>query len=173
MKLRNNSNTINFKGNWITNRTHTLGWQLTYRNFETKDSATSAKELEHYYLGRIEYGLNILKGAISTNVLYELGAGKEPKIQYTYLPVDSGLGNFNYYGDYNRNGIKESFEFVPATFNDGNYIRVLNPTNEYDAVDITQYNQSLSLNPRAVWNDKTGTEGFIARFSTVTSLQIE
>ncbi len=175
MKLNNNSNTVSFKGNWITNPVHKIGWQLTYRNFETNDSAASATatELEHYYLGRIEYGLMVLKGAITTNVLYELGAGKEPKIQYTYLPVDTGLGNF-IWNDYNGNSKQETFEFEPAPFSDaGDFIRVLNPTTEFEAVDKTQYNQSLNLNPRAVWHGKTGIQGFIARFSTATSLQIE
>lgn len=173
MRLNNNSNTVSFKGNWITNPVHKIGWQLTYRNFETNDSAASATELEHYYLGRIEYGLMVLKGAITTNVLYELGAGKEPKIQYTYLQVDTGLGNF-IWNDYNGNSKQETFEFESAPFSDaGSFIRVLNPTTEFEAVDKTQYNQSLNLNPRAVWHNKTGIRGFIARFSTTTSLQIE
>lgn len=174
MHLRNNSHTVNVKGNWTTSKIHKLGWQFTYRNFETKDTVLSKKELEHYYLARIEYGLTVLKGAIGTNILYELGAGKEPKIQYAYLPVDTGLGNYIYNGDYNGNQIKESFEFEPAPFSDGgNYIRVLIPTNEFDAVDRIQYSQSVSLTPRAVWGNRNGLQGCIARFSTVTSLQIE
>jgi len=173
IKLINTSNTVNLRGNWVSNKIHRLGWQLSYRNFESRDTLVSKKELEHYYLGRMEYGLTALKGAVTTSVLYELGAGKEPKIQYTYLPVDTGLGNF-IWNDYNNNQIQESFEFEPAPFSDaGNFIRVLNPTNEFDAVDNTQYSQSLNLNPRAVWSSKSGARGFIARFSTATSLQIE
>ena len=169
----NNSNTVNFSGNWLSNKTQKLGWQFTYRLFESSDSAAQANQLEHYYLGRIEYGLLLAKGAVNTNIQYELGAGREPRIEYTYLQVQPGEGIFKWV-DYNNNGIQEQNEFELTSFSDeGNFIRVLNPTTQYDAVDMTQYNQSLSLTPRVVWNNKKGIKGFIARFSTITSLQIE
>ncbi|MDZ4844063.1 MAG: hypothetical protein SH857_00790 [Chitinophagales bacterium] len=173
MRLITNSNTVNVNGNWFTHTAHKLNWQFTYRMFESVDSAIQAKEIEHYYLGRIEYGLNLAKGAVNTNVLYELGAGREPRIEYTYLKVQPGEGIFIYNEDYNGNGVKDQneFEIAPPGF-PGDYIRVLNPTTQFDAVDGTQYNQSLSLNPRAIWNNKNGIREFIARFSSITSLQI-
>lgn len=174
MQFTTESNTANITGNWFTHKAHKLGWQLTYRKFESRDSTIQAKELENYYLGRIEYGLNVAKGAVNSNILYQLGAGREPRIEYTYLEVEPGQGVFTYGGDYNGNGVKDQNEFEIAPFADqGNYIRVLNPTTQYDAVDVTQYNQSLNLNPRAIWNGKKGIRGFIARFSSITSLQID
>lgn len=174
MRLTTESNTVNASGNWFTHKAHKLGWQFTYRKFESRDSSIQAKELENYYLGRIEYGLNLAKGAVNSNIIYQLGAGREPRIEYTYLEVLPGQGIFTYGGDYNGNGVKDQNEFEIAPFADqGNYIRVLNPTTQYDAVDVTQFNQSLNLNPRAIWNGKAGLRGFIARFSSITSLQID
>src|SRR6185436_9330285 len=72
------------------------------------------------------------------------------------------------------NGLKDDNEFEISPFQDqGDYIRVLNPTTDYDAVNATTYNQSLSLNPRAIWMSKKGMRGFIARFNSITSLQID
>ena len=173
LELSNTSNTYNFNGQWVSNRVNKLGWQLTYRYFDSEDSVRSSRELSQYYLGRIEYGLTLFKGAISSNILYELGAGQEQKIDYTWIDKEQkGLGNYNY-NDLNDNGVQEDNEFTLATFNDGRFIRVLNPTNEFDPVDITQYNQILSLNPKAVWFSQSGIRKAISRFSTITSLQID
>ncbi len=173
LRLVNSSHTANFRGNWVSNKTHKLGWQLTYRRFETSDTVAAQKELEDYYLGRIEYGLNALKGVISLNTLYELGAGKEPRISYSYIEVDPGQGNFRYLGD-PKDDPKDESKFVLTDQPDqAIYIRVLNPTLDYDAVNSTQFNFSVSLNPKAAWSNKKKVKGFIARFSTVTSLQID
>lgn len=168
------SNTYNFTGEWNTNPINSLKWQATYRRFFNKDSAQyNNNKPDDYYLGRVEYALNVLHGAIITNILYELGAGKQQRLDYTYLPVGAGLGNY-IWRDYNHDGIKQIDEFEVATFTeDTMYVRVVNPTNEYDPVNNTQYSQVLSLTPKALLHDKKGFAGFVGLISTVTSFQID
>ena len=169
----NTSNTLNVNGEWSTYKYMGLRWQLTYRRFYNKDSAAyNNNKPEDYFLGRLEYNLNVLKGAISTNILYELGAGREQRRDYTYLPVSAGLGNYVWH-DYNHNGRKEGNEFELSSYTeDTMYVRVINPTNEYDPVNTTQYNQVLNLNPRAILINKHGFADFVSRISTTTSLQV-
>jgi hypothetical protein len=171
LNLYSASNTWNWTGDWTSNPMHNLSWQATYRRFEDRRSTT--QELEEFYLGRVQYGLTVLKGAIVTNVLYELGAGQEQRRDFTYLPVPAGEGSY-IWNDYNGNGIQEENEFEIATFtNDTMYIRVANPTNEFDPVNITVFNQALNLTPGNVWRGKKGIKGFVAKFNSLTSLQLD
>ncbi|GIV33361.1 MAG: hypothetical protein KatS3mg031_0896 [Chitinophagales bacterium] len=173
LRLVNASHTAGFRGTVASFKNQRLGWLLTYRRLETADSITAQKEPQDYYLGRVEYSLNVLRGALNFNTLYELGSGKEPRISYSYIQVEPGQGTYQYLGDPNDNPRDES-KYVPADQPDkGIYIRVLNPTLDYDDVNSSQFNFSLSLNPAAVWNNKKKLKAFIARFSTVTSLQAE
>ncbi len=171
LNLFSASNTWNWTGDWTSNPVHNLSWQATYRRFE--DRTNASLELETFYLGRIQYGLTVLKGAITTNILYELGAGQEQRRDFTYLPVPAGEGNY-IWNDYNGNGLQEENEFEIATLtSDTMYIRVANPTNEFDPVNITVYNQVLTLTPGNVWRGEKGIKGFVARFNTMTSIQLD
>ncbi len=174
MNLATTSNTYNFSGEWLSKEWQQLRWRLTYRQFENGDSLFTENVNEEYYLGRVEYGLNILKGFFNLNNIYELGSGREQKRLFSYLEVPAGQGNYIWI-DYNNNGIQElnEFEAVPPGFSDqAKYIKIAAPTNEFSPVDITTFNTSLNINPRAKWYGKSGIKGFTARFSTLTSLQL-
>jgi len=174
MSLATTSNTYNFLGEWLSKEWQQLRWRITYRQFENGDSVFTENPEEQFYLGRVEYGLNLLKGTINLNNLYELGSGREQRRTFSFLEVPAGQGNY-LWTDYNENGIQElnEFELVPAGFEDqAKYIKVANPTNEFSPVDITTFNTSLNLNPRNLWHGKTGVLGLMARFSTLTSVQL-
>ncbi len=177
MDLQNVSNTYNFTGAWTSNPINTLKWQLTYRQFQNQDSTefTTGDNFEQYYLGRIEYGLNVGKGLLVSNILYELGSGRDQIRQFAYIPNLSGQGTY-IWNDRNENGVKELNEFDVVPFGgsgfDTLYVRVAVPTNEFAPVNITTYNQSISLNPKAKLYGKKGVLGFVAKFSTITSVQL-
>ncbi len=171
LRLYSAANTWNWTGDWNSNPIHNLSWQLTYRRFE--DRTNTSNELANFYLGRIQYGLTVLKGAVTTNILYELGAGQEQRRDFTYLPVPAGEGNYIWI-DYNGDGLQQENEFELATLtSDTMYIRVANPTNEFDPVNITVFTQALNLTPANVWLGKKGIKGFVARFNTMTSIQLD
>lgn len=175
MKLATTSNTYNFSGEWLGKEWQQLRWRLTYRQFQNVDSLFTENERENFYLGRIEYNLNLLKGFVGLNNLYELGTGREQRRAYSFLEVPAGQGNYMWGGDYNNNGVADlsEFEIAPPGFEDqARYIKVYNPTNEFLPVDLTTFNTSLSLNPRVRWHNKRGLRNFVSRFSTLTSLQL-
>lgn len=177
LKHSNTSNTYSVTGSWLNNIHHKLNWNIKYRQFFNSDTTRNIDKAAQFYLGRIEYNVNLLRGMITSNILYELGSGQEQRVEYTYVEVPLGQGTYIWDNetDYNENGIKELNEFELATEtnqNRANHIRVATPTNEYDPVDITQYNQALNINPKALLSGKKGILGFIARFSTLSSLQI-
>lgn len=175
MRLATTSNTYNFSGEWLNKEWQQLRWRLTYRQFEnSNDTLFTENPSEQYYLGRIEYGLNILKGFFTLNSLYELGSGREQKRLFSFLEVPAGQGNYIWI-DYNNNEIQElnEFEIAPSGFGDqARFIKIAVPTNEFSPVDMNTFNTSLNINPRAKWYGNKGVKGFTARFSTLTSLQL-
>ncbi len=174
MDLATTSNTYNFTGEWLSVDWQQFRWRFTYRNFESHDTLFTTNAEEEFYLGRLEYTLNLLKGFINLNTLYELGSGREQQRTFSFLEVPAGQGVYQWI-DYNDNGIQElnEFEPVPPGFEDrARFIKIYNPTNEFSPVNITTFNQSLNLNPRAKWFGKKGVLGFFARFSTLTSVQL-
>src|SRR5690606_40889137 len=76
--------------------------------------------------------------------------------------------------DYNDDNIPQQNEFEPAVFQDSaNFVRVTLLTDEFIRSNNVQFNQSLQLEPRAVWFTKTGFKKLASRFSTLSNLQIQ
>ncbi len=162
---------VEFKGRFLSKRNHTINWNLSYRNLQQDTLFVANSDLEHFYLGRIDYGFTALKGAIRGSSLYEIGAGREQKIQYNYLENPNGQGSYAW-SDINENGVQEINEFYVSTFNNENrFIRIFTNSLEFQPVNSTRFNQSLNLNPKAIWYNEKGIKDLIARFSTTTALQ--
>jgi hypothetical protein len=113
-----------------------------------------------------------LKGLVSSNTFYEIGAGLERKTEFSYLEVAPGQGVYQW-TDYNGNGVKELNEFEIAFYQDqANYIRIFTPTDTYVKTYTNQFNQNLSVNPRAVWHSSKGIKKFISKFSNQLAYRI-
>lgn len=162
---------IELKGRFLAQKNHTLNWTLNYRNLQQDTLFSSDDDLNHFYLGRIDYGFSAFKGGIRGNSLYEIGAGREQKVQYNYIEDPNGQGAFAW-EDINENGVQEINEFYVSAFaNENRFIRIFTNSLEFQPVNSTRFNQNLSLNPKAVWFTDKGIKQFIARFSSNTSLQ--
>ncbi|MGB1247275.1 MAG: hypothetical protein ACPG4Z_00210 [Chitinophagales bacterium] len=166
------AHTFDLKGRFLAKKNHTLNWKLTYRNLQQDTLFTNNDDLKHFYLGRIDYNFVVKKGAIKGNTLYEIGAGREQKTQYNYIESPDGQGSYAWQ-DINENGVQELNEFYVSAFsNENRYLRIFSNSLEFQPVNSTRFNQSISLNPKAVWFNKEGIKGFIARFSSTTAVQL-
>jgi hypothetical protein len=165
---------ISFTGNINTIKNQNLQWTLTYRRLEDRDSIRAVDQLKNYYLGRIDYSFNVLKGFLKSNTFYELGTGQEQKLQLIYVASPTNKGDFIWQGDANNNGIKDITEFVPLKFQtDTSYIRTFQSTLESVPVNTTQFNQSLNINPVAlIKNSKNFFLKALKIFSFYTSAQL-
>lgn len=165
---------LNLQAELLSNAHRQFYLNTTFRKLTVKDAALSKQQEDETILGRAEYVMNELKGLITGNVLYEVGAGQEQRRDIAYVEVPAGTGQFAWI-DYNSDGVQQLNEFELAIFPDqAKFIRIFTPTNEFIKSNYITFNYSISLNPRAVLNrsDLNGFKKMVARFNLVTSLQI-
>jgi hypothetical protein len=163
---------LNLNGSWQQSRNSQLGWNFTWRQLAIKDTTLSKLDPSDTYLGRLDYSLNILKGVAQSNTSYEIGSGQERKLEFTYLQVPAGEGT-HVWTDRNGDGKVQLDEVEIAPFQDvANAVRVTVFTDDFIRTNNVTFNQSLRLEPKAVWFNAKGGKKFLSKFSTQSSLQI-
>lgn len=167
------SHNISLNAELLQNNHHQVRLNVTYRQLNVINKALSNLQPENTLLGRAEYAINEFKGFITGNALYEVGAGQEQRRDFSYIEVPAGRGEYAW-NDYNNDGIPQINEFEVALFPDqAKYIRVFTPTNQFVKANYTQFNYSVSLNPKvlstAFKNKKLGN--FLGRINVQSSLQ--
>lgn len=151
---------------------HQLKLVSSYRELKILDSNLIDQNPENTLLGRIDYEMKVLQGAISANSFYEAGSGLELKKEFLYIQVNDGQGVYTWI-DYNGDGIKDLNEFEVAQFVDqASYIRVFTPSNEYVKTYSNEFNQSINLRPERLWASNKGFLGFVSRFSNQARFRV-
>ncbi len=151
---------------------HTLNLVGGYRQLEILDSTLIQQTPENSLLGRIDYEMKLLKGAITFSNFYEVGSGLEQKREFLYIQVNDGQGIYTWI-DYNNDGVKDLNEFEIAQFIDqASYIRVFTPSNDYVKTYSNELNQSIYWRPERIWSTKEGILKFLSRFSDQARVRI-
>ena len=182
LNVGDRSKTFNVFADLVKNVHHQFHINATYREMtiadstlaaKTIDSTTAAQRGDKTLLARVEYIVNAWKGALRGNLLYEVGSGQQQKLSYTYLQVPAGTGNYAWI-DFNKDGIQQLSEFVPAQFQDqAQYIRVYTPTDQYIKANYNTFNYSFSVNPKMLVTPKSkGLMRFLGRLMYQSSLQL-
>ncbi|WP_018612221.1 hypothetical protein [Segetibacter koreensis] len=167
------SQNITLNTELLSNSHHQLRLNVTYRQLQVTNKTLSNLKPENTILGRAEYAINEFKGFITGNALYEVGAGQEQRRDFIYLEVPPGRGEYAW-NDYNKDGIPQLNEFEIALFPDqAKFIRVFTPTNEFVKANYTQFNYSITLNPKTLSNKFRNKKfgNFIGRINLQSSLQ--
>jgi hypothetical protein len=163
---------VGLEGGLYKNPNNILKATINYRKLAVLDTALFQSQPENTILNRIEHVMRLGKGAVTTTTFYEIGSGLELKREYVYLEVNPGQGTYTWI-DYNEDGVQDLGEFEIAIFADqGNYIRVFVPTNEYVRTYSNQFSTSLFIRPEMLWRSSDGLKKLIARFSNQTIYKI-
>jgi hypothetical protein len=152
-----------------------LSASATYREFQILDTFVSGLLPEKTILSRIEYDYSFLKRVFSANTYYQIGSGNELRRDFQYLEVQPGQGQY-VWKDFNGDGIPTLNEFLLASINDriqANYIRVFLPTTSNIRVNTNQFNQTLNINPAAIWNNKKGFKKQLAKWNNQTAFRLD
>lgn len=176
------SRTYSVFADFLKNSHHQFHITASYREMRitdstlashTVDSSTLAQRGDKTLLGRVEYVINEWKGLVRGNVLYEIGSGQQQRLNYTYLQVPAGTGQYAWI-DYNKDGLQQLSEFVLAQFPDqAQYIRVYTPTNNYIKANYNTFNYSLAINPKAAVTAQSGSFlRFLGRTMVQSSMQL-
>ncbi len=163
---------LSLEGKWRQSRNSRLNWNFTWRQLAVLDTALSNQKPTQTYLGRLNYSLNLLRGVVQSATSYEIGSGQERKIEFTYLQVPKGEGTHQWI-DRNGDNTVQTDEVEIAPFQDvANAVRVTSFTDQLLRTNNVQFNQSLRLEPKAIWFNSKGMRGWLAKFSTHSSLLI-
>jgi len=179
--LRNNDFSI---ANFANEINHSLKWQLnhldlatqfSYRDLVIKDTALTKSNVRTI-AGSWQIDYRAWKGMLQLNNFYQINNGQEQKLEYRYIQVPPGQGQYIWLDSlFNNNGIPEVNEFIiPATAFafQANYIRVTAPSNVFVGVSQVQCNQTLSFIPRAYFSAmQSNLAKFFTRFSYNFQLQ--
>ncbi|HUB59088.1 MAG TPA: hypothetical protein VL978_00215 [Puia sp.] len=182
MALGDQSKTISVFADLLRNPHEQFHFTASYRTLSIVDSAVDARGTDstsaavgsgNTLLTRVEYLVNEWKGLVKGNLLYEIGAGQQQELSYTYLQVPAGTGQYAWI-DYNHDGIQELNEFVLAQFPDqAQYIRVYTPSGIFVRAAYTTFNYSVSVTPKAFFGPKSSSFPlFLARMVLQSSLQM-
>lgn len=166
-------NELNLNGTLNKRENSQLSWNISYRDLKIGDTTRTNLKAQETYLGRLEYNFNAFKNAIYGNTLYEIGSGQEQKLEYQYIKVNKGEGQY-VWRNRNADTIPQLDEFEIAPFQDqADYVRVTLLTNQFVRTNNVSFSQSLRFDPRNLWQDKTtGAGAFFRRFSTNSALLI-
>ena len=167
---------------WILNTRYSVAknWQLKgrlqYRSLEVINTELTEETGGNTFLGRLQQNLSLGKGIVRLSTVYELGTGQEPRIDFTYIRVATGEGQYIWLDSlYNKDGLIQPNEMEIAPFPDqANYVRVSRVTNDFIRTRNVMLNQSVSVIPRILWfSEKDNLKALLARFSTQSSLRIQ
>jgi hypothetical protein len=165
---------LNLQTELLANPKRKLYLNATFRELKVFDTTLTNQKNDQTILGRAEYVMNEWKGALTGNVLYEVGAGQEQKRDYAYLEVPAGTGQYAWI-DYNSDGVQQLNEFELAAFPDqAKFIRIFTPTNQFVKANYITLNYSFNFNPKILFShsELKGMKKFISKFNFLTSLQI-
>ncbi len=165
---------LNLNGQWQPGRALRLKGNITYRDLTVSEKANISAETGETILGRMDMNTTLAKGAIRSVSTYEVGSGQEPRVEFTFVQVAQGQGTHIWLDSlFNNDGIIQPNEMEIAPFPDiADFIRINTFTNDFIRTNNVLFNQSLQLNPKAVWFSKEGVRKFLSRFSTQSTAKI-
>ena len=92
-------------GRWRPGKQFNASANLTYRELQIINDGLTTLEPAQTLLGRIDATVNALKGGLRSNTTYEIGAGQEPLVEFVYLFVGAGQGQYIWLDSlYNNDG---------------------------------------------------------------------
>lgn len=164
----------NINGQWRLKRFMQLSGNFTYRQLEVIDPNLTTQEPAETYLGRMNVNFNLFKGTIRSNTAYEIGSGQEPKLEFSYVPVTPGSGTHIWLDSlFNNDGKIQLNEMEIAPFQDlADFVRVTTFTDEFIRTNNVLLNQSIQINPKAIWYSAKGFKKLLSKFATQSTLKI-
>ena len=87
-----------------------------------------------------------LNRGLNSNLFYKVSSERTSRQEVVFIAVPVGQGNYKYIGDLNNNGLQDENEFVLTNF-DGDYIKIIRPTDQLFPTTDLQSSATLNIVP--------------------------
>ncbi|THH39470.1 hypothetical protein [Neolewinella litorea] len=166
---------VSAEGKYQAARNLQLGGNFTYRELDVPGQDLVEDKPSSTFLGRLDLRADALKRAFTSQTTYQVGSGQEPRVDFQYLYVGPGLGQYIWQDSlYNNDGRIQPNEIELAPFADiADYIRVSVFNNNFIRTDNVSINQRFNWDPDRIWRGADGIRDFLRRFALNTAINID
>ncbi len=163
------------EGNYTASKNVQFGGNFTFRDLAVNDRELVDDTPSRTFLGRLDLRTNALERSLRTQTTYQVGNGQEPRVDFQYLFVGAGQGQYIWQDSlYNNDGRIQPNEMEITPFADiGDYVRVSVFTNDFIRTDNVALNQKINWDPSRLWRDAKGIKKQLRRFALNTSVIID
>jgi len=171
--LNNLTDELTLNGSTATTATQIFSWNATYRNLEGSNINVQKITPQKTYLARLEYIGNFAKRFLKINTLYEIGSGREQKLEYQFIKVNKGEGQYIWRKKNESDSVPKISDFELAPYSDqGEYVRVALFSNQFQNIYNTSVSQSFNLDPSS-WNKSSlRIKKILSHVSALSTLSI-
>lgn len=169
-------------GKWDNAKGNFFQFHVTRRDLQVLEPGLlPAAKNTRSLIGKVENQLIFWKKAFKTNWVYAVTSGQEPKIEYKFVKLETGRGDFVYIGQNESPNLSmvQDFRFNPSDPL-ANYIRVSLYNNEFIRTNNLELNQSfradldkLFIPSSEMKKLKKRLYTFFARFSLLSTIRVQ
>ncbi|SEQ31535.1 hypothetical protein SAMN05444359_10841 [Neolewinella agarilytica] len=167
---------VSAEGNYTASKHIQFGGNFTFRDLSIEDpELVTDDQPSRTFLGRLDLRTTAIQQAFRTQTTYQVGNGREPRVDFQYLFVGAGQGQYIWQDSlYNNDNKIQPNEMEIAPFADiADYVRVSVFSNDFIRTDNVALNQKLNWDPARIWKDARGLRKTLRKFSFNTNLQID
>lgn len=166
---------VTAEGNYTAGKNLQFGGNFTFRDLDVADRELADDTPNRTFLGRLDLRVAGIDRSLRTQTTYQVGSGQEPRVDFQYLFVGAGQGQYIWQDSlYNNDGRIQPNEMEIAPFPDiADYVRVSVFSNDFIRTNNVGLNQKLNWDPARLWKDKSGVRQFLRKISLNNSLQID
>lgn len=166
---------VTAEGNYTASKNVQFGGNFTFRDLAVNDQELVDDTPSRTFLGRLDLRTNALERSLRTQTTYQVGNGQEPRVDFQYLFVGAGQGQYIWQDSlYNNDGRIQPNEMEIAPFADiADYVRVSVFSNDFIRTDNVALNQKINWDPTRLWRDAKGLKKQLRRFAFNTSIIID
>ncbi len=169
----NHARDYGFNFQYIPNTVHQWKVDFVFRSIDFHTGQPSNQNNGTAINSRIDYQTRIKQGVLQSRLFYESSGSMERQMEFRYVEVPAGQGIY-IWNDYNDNNIQELDEFEISPFpEEGSFIRVFIPGNEFIPTYRSTINHSVVLNPAILWREEKGWKNIAGKFYNRLNYRIE
>lgn len=164
------------EGQYEPNKNFRFGGNMTYRSLAvSQETLVDNQQAGQTFLGRLDMVVKLLQNSLRSQTAYTIGSGQEPLVEFQYLFVGAGRGQYIWQDSlYNNDGRIQPNEMEIAPFSDqADYVRVSVFTNDFIRTNNAGINQSWNWDPSRLWKDPKQWQKFLKKFVLQSSLNID